>query len=120
MRGFLRPDAHSTLRLLRCNAIAAASRRYAFAMPAHAIRTPDTPASQWRAALDRDGFVRAPGIIDPVTLDTLLLRAQATLFRTNAAERDAVKSNGSLIHLSDHPEYADIVAYPPLLALLHD
>jgi hypothetical protein len=120
MRDFRVRMHASTLRLLRCNAIGATSRRYAFAMPAHAIRASKTPASQWRAALDRDGFVRAPGIIDPVTLDTLLLRAQATLFRANAADREAVKSNGSLIHLSDHPEYADIVGYPPLLALLRD
>ncbi len=69
-------------------------------------------------ALDRDGFVRVAGVIDPVTIDTLLLRAQATLFRASAASREAVRSNGSLIHLSDNPEYADIIGYPPLIALL--
>ncbi|MBC7988593.1 MAG: phytanoyl-CoA dioxygenase family protein [Luteimonas sp.] len=75
-------------------------------------------ANPLKDQLDRDGFVRVPGVIDPVTIDTLLLRAQATLFRATQAERDAVKSTGSLIHLSDHPEYADIIGYPPLIALL--
>lgn len=73
-----------------------------------------------RDVLDRDGFVRAPGVIDAVTLDTLLLRAHATLFRVDQGAREAVKSNGSLIHLGDHPEYADIIVYPPLLALLRE
>ena len=77
-----------------------------------------TSANPLKEQLDRDGFVRVPGVIDPVTIDTLLLRAQATLFRATQAERDAVKSTGSLIHLSDHPEYADIIGYPPLIALL--
>lgn len=77
-------------------------------------------AARFREDLDRDGFVRVPGVIDPVTIDTLELRAQATLFRTSNAEREAVRSNGSLIHLSDHPEYADIIGYPALVALLRE
>jgi hypothetical protein len=31
-----------------------------------------------------------------------------------------VKSNGSLIHLADNPEYADVIASPALLRLLRE
>ena len=72
------------------------------------------------AALDADGFVRIPGVIDATTIDTLLLRAHATLMRESAAARAATRSTGSLCHLFDNPEYADIIAYPALVGLLRD
>lgn len=72
------------------------------------------------AALDRDGFVHVPGVIDAVTIDTLWLRAHATLSRESAAARAAVRSTGSMCHLGDNPEYADIIAYPALLKLLQE
>lgn len=72
------------------------------------------------AQLERDGFVRARGVLDSWLVDSLLLRAHAALFRESAEARDAVKSNGSLIHLADNPEFADIIAAPELLALLRD
>ena len=70
------------------------------------------------ARLDRDGFVRIEQVIDRTTIDTLLLRAHATLFRESAAARARVRSTGSMCHLGDNPEYADIIGYPPLIALL--
>ncbi len=42
------------------------------------------------------------------------MRAQATLFRESQEAREAVRSNGSLIHLGDNPEYADIVSSPAI------
>src|SRR5215210_3194993 len=70
--------------------------------------------------LETKGFVRVPGALDPEQMDSLLLRAHATLFRESAGAREAVKSNGSLIHLADNPEYADIIASPVLLDLLRE
>src|SRR5438067_7378678 len=70
--------------------------------------------------LEDQGFIRAAGALDPGFMDSLLLRAHATLFRESAESRDAVKSNGSLIHLADNPEYAEIIASPVLLDLLRE
>jgi hypothetical protein len=53
-------------------------------------------------------------------MDSLLLKAHATLFRESAEAREAVKSNGSLIHLADNPEYADVIAAPALIDLLRE
>ena len=72
------------------------------------------------AELEDVGFIHARGVLDPSLMDSLLLRAQATLFRATAESREAVKSNGSLIHLADNPEYADVIAAPALLQLLRD
>ena len=68
--------------------------------------------------LEDQGFIRAPGVFDPDFIDSLLLKAHATLFRESAVARDAVKSNGSLIHLADNPEFADVISSPKLLGLL--
>src|SRR3546814_6993002 len=78
------------------------------------------PALSPARQLEENGFVRIEGLIDRATIDTLKLRAEATLFREKESAREAVKSNGSLIHLSDNPEYADIIGYPQLIALLGD
>jgi len=78
----------------------------------------DTLSLSLAERLAIDGFIHARAVLDPATLDTLLLRAHATLFRESEAAREAVKSNGSLIHLADNPEYADIIASPALLTLL--
>jgi hypothetical protein len=74
--------------------------------------------SSLAAELDDVGFIQARGALDPVFIDSLLLRAHATLFRESIEAREAVKSNGSLIHLADNPEYAEIIASPVLLDLL--
>lgn len=70
--------------------------------------------------LDRDGFVRIPQLLDPLLVDTLLLRAHARLFRESAEAREKVKSNGSLCHLSDSPEFADIIGHQGLIDTLRD
>jgi len=70
--------------------------------------------------LDDKGFIQARGLLDRAFMDSLLLKAHATLFRETAESREAVKSNGSLIHLADNPEYADIIAHPALLSLLRE
>jgi hypothetical protein len=70
--------------------------------------------------LEAKGFIRAHEVLYPKTIDSLLMRAHATLFRESAEDRDAVRSNGSLIHLADNPEYADIIGSPALLELLRD
>lgn len=72
------------------------------------------------AELEDVGFIRRRGLFDAVFMDSLLLRAHATLFRQTAESRDVVKSNGSLIHLADNPEYADVIAAPALLQALRD
>ncbi len=72
------------------------------------------------ATLEDEGFIHAEGVLDARVMDQLLLRAHATLFRETTDAREAVKSNGSLIHLADNPEYADLIASPLLLELLHD
>ena len=56
--------------------------------------------------LEDKGFIQARGVFSPGFMDSLLLKAHATLFRETAESRDAVKSNGSLIKLSDNPEKA--------------
>ena len=70
------------------------------------------------AELEENGFIHLPGVFDAGFMDSLLLRAHATLFRESADAREAVKSNGSLIHLADNPEYADVIAAPELLDAL--
>ena len=70
--------------------------------------------------LEDKGFMQARGVFSPEFMDSLLLKAHATLFRETAESRDAVKSNGSLIHLADNPEYADVIAAPELLDLLRE
>ncbi|HET6940620.1 MAG TPA: phytanoyl-CoA dioxygenase family protein [Sphingomicrobium sp.] len=75
-------------------------------------------APQLADELENNGFVHAIGALDPGLIDSLLLRAHAALFRESAASREAVKSNGSLIHLADNPEFADIIGSPELLKLL--
>jgi hypothetical protein len=70
--------------------------------------------------LEDKGFVQARGVFGPEYMDSLLMRAHATLFRESAEDRDAVRSNGSLIHLAENPEYADIVGSPALTDLLRE
>jgi hypothetical protein len=70
--------------------------------------------------LDDKGFIHAPGLFDSSFMESLLLRAHATLFRESADARAAVRSNGSLIHLADNPEYADVIASPALGQLLRE
>jgi len=70
--------------------------------------------------LEDKGFIQARGVFGAAFMDSLLLKAHATLFRETTESRDAVKSNGSLIHLADNPEYADVIAAPELLALLRE
>lgn len=72
------------------------------------------------AELEDLGFIHRRGLFDDAFMDSLLLRAHATLFRQSAESRDVVKSNGSLIHLADNPEYADVIAAPALLQALRD
>jgi hypothetical protein len=57
-------------------------------------------------------------VFDPKFIDSVLLRAHATLFRETPEAREAVRSNGSLIHLADNPEFADVIAAPALLERL--
>lgn len=77
-------------------------------------------AAPLAAELEDRGFVRASGILDSRFIDSLLLKAHATLFRESTESREAVRSNGSLIHLADNPEYADMITHPALLKLLRD
>src|SRR3546814_17451836 len=49
---------------------------------------------------------------------TWLLRAHARLFRESAEARAKVKSTGSLCHLSDSPEFADIIGHKGLIDTL--
>ena len=72
------------------------------------------------AELEDVGFVHSTGVFDAQFVDSVLLKARATLFRESAESREAVKSNGSLIHLADNPEYADVIASPALLELLRE
>src|SRR3546814_16707705 len=82
--------------------------------------TPARPGSIAAFAddLDRNGFVRIPGLLDPQFMDTLLLRAHARLFRESAEARAKVKSTGSLCHLSASPEFAAIIGQKGLIAQL--
>ena len=70
--------------------------------------------------LEENGFLQASGLFNASFMDSLLLKAHATLFRETAESREAVQSNGSLIHLADNPEYADVISHPALLGLLRD
>jgi hypothetical protein len=72
------------------------------------------------AQLEDLGFIHARSVFDASFMDSLLLKAHATLFRQTAESREAVKSNGSLIHLADNPEFADVIAAPEPLRLLRD
>jgi hypothetical protein len=76
--------------------------------------------SRLTGELEDQGFIQAREVLDPKTIDSLLMRAHATLFRETAEDRDAVRSNGSLIHLADNPEYADIIGSPALTELLRE
>lgn len=76
--------------------------------------------SRLTGELEDKGFIQARGVFDARFMDSLLLKAHATLFRESAEAREAVKSNGSLIHLADNPEYADVIAAPALIDLLRE
>lgn len=76
--------------------------------------------SRLAGELEDQGFIQARGVFDAAFMDSLLLKAHATLFRESAESREAVKSNGSLIHLADNPEYADVIAAPGLIDLLRE
>ena len=76
--------------------------------------------SRLAGELEDKGFIKARGVFDAGFMDSLLLKAHATLFRESAESREAVKSNGSLIHLADNPEYADVIAAPALIDLLRE
>ncbi len=78
------------------------------------------PHSPIAHQLERDGFIHVPGVLTQPLMGSLRLRAHATLFRESAEARDEVKSNGSLIHLADNPEYADIVGSAAITLLLRD
>ena len=73
--------------------------------------------SRLSGELEDKGFIQARGLFDPAFMDSLLLKAHATLFRESTQAREAVRSNGSLIHLADNPEYADVIAAPALSEL---
>jgi len=70
--------------------------------------------------LEDKGFIQARSLFDATFMDSLLLKAHATLFRESAQAREAVRSNGSLIHLADNPEYADVIAAPALSTLFRE
>jgi len=70
--------------------------------------------------LEDKGFIQADALFDAAFMDSLLLKAHATLFRESAQARAAVRSNGSLIHLADNPEYADVIAAPALSQLFRE
>lgn len=76
------------------------------------------PVPDFEDELEDKGFIHAAGVLAPELIDSLLLRAHAALFRESAEARESVKSNGSLIHLADNPEFADIIGSPVLLNLL--
>jgi hypothetical protein len=78
-----------------------------------------TESSDLSALLEKHGFLHARSVLDAVTIDTLLVRSLATLFRGSAA-REATKSNGSLCNLHDSPEFADLIASPAILDLLRE
>jgi hypothetical protein len=73
--------------------------------------------SRLSSELEDNGFIKARDVLDVAFMDSLLLKAHATLFRESADAREAVKSNGSLIHLADNPEFADVIASPALVDL---
>ena len=81
---------------------------------------PGTAPSTVARQLEEKGYIHAPGMLPPMLVESLRMRAHATLFREKQEARDAVKSNGSLIHLSDNPEYADIVGLKDIELLLRD
>lgn len=81
---------------------------------------PGTAPSTVARELEEKGYIHAPGMLPPMLVESLRMRAHATLFREKQEARDAVKSNGSLIHLSDNPEYADIVGLKDIELLLRD
>lgn len=78
------------------------------------------PTSPLAQQLEQFGFVHAPGMLAPSLIESLLLRAHGSLFRESREARDLVRSNGSLIHLGDNPEYADIVSSPTIERILRD
>ena len=76
--------------------------------------------SRLTGELEDKGFIQARSLFDAAFMDSLLLKAHATLFRESAQAREAVLSNGSLIHLADNPEYADVIAAPALSNLFRE
>jgi len=76
--------------------------------------------SRLTGELEDKGFIQARSLFDATFMDSLLLKAHATLFRESAQAREAVLSNGSLIHLADNPEYADVIAAPALSTLFRE
>lgn len=67
-----------------------------------------------REALDRDGYVVLPALLDATTLARLRGLAREALDAQDAGHRERHRSQGSLVPVADHPGFADVVGHPAL------
>ena len=65
-----------------------------------------------RRQLVADGYCRVPGVLDPAALRATREAAEAALATVGGDHRAQWKSQGSLIAVSDHPAFADLIAHP--------
>jgi hypothetical protein len=68
-----------------------------------------------REALLRDGYTDFPGVLSPPLLEELRRVTDAVLARYDTS---AFKSQGSMLHTTEHPLFADLIALPEALACL--
>tara|TARA_R110002167_G_scaffold91458_1_gene245984 strand:+ start:21946 stop:22875 length:930 start_codon:yes stop_codon:yes gene_type:complete len=76
-------------------------------------------SEHWQQILT-NGSTIFPKFLDQKTMRDLQLRANASLHTLSTAHRERFKSNGSLCNFADHPEFADLIAYPKFMQLLNE
>ena len=74
--------------------------------------------SDQAAQLRDDGFCVIKGVLDHTMLVRVRSRAAACVAGISAEHRAKWRSEGSLINVGDHPEFADLIAFRPTLDAL--
>lgn len=67
-------------------------------------------------ALNENGYVVIPGLLEGEVVEALHARSQAILADLPVEHRERNRSQGSLVPLADHPAFADVIGSPALRA----
>eukprot|EP01052_Picozoa_sp_SAG31_P053490 SAG31_NODE_13741_length_850_cov_0.938748_2_plen_93_part_00 len=73
-----------------------------------------------RAALERDGVVVIPGVLDEELLAKITAASNALIESDNTQHLQRDKYTGSLIPISKDATFAELIAHSPTLSALND
>lgn len=71
-----------------------------------------------RWQLEADGYCVVPQVLARDVLERLRVLAADRLAAVGREHREKYRSEGSLVPIAEHPEFAELIAYPPALAAL--